>query len=553
METFEGQTFAGYEIVAKLGEGGMGAVYKARQPILNRFVALKTMAANLGGDKDFVARFQREAASAATLNHPNIVGVHTAGEADGIHYIVMEFVEGESARKRLDREGKLPPAEALAITLYVAQALQYAWNAARLIHRDIKPDNIFLSKKGEVKLGDLGLAKSVGAAETTELTQSGMAMGSPHYISPEQAKGIRDIDFRTDIYSLGCTLYHMLTGQTPYSGDSSMVVMMKHVNDPPPAIFKVWARCPMPLGLLVGKMLAKKRNERPSSYEQLIGDLFAVSEKLQQPADSALASMASPKPAVVQNATAPAYPSEPSPKPADVAPPTLSRAKKPVSTWAAVGLAAVLAAGALWVWSPWKSSPARSATTVVALRNLLPLVNPEKDAVEGDWTLTTDGLVLDRPKGAAALQLPYEPPEEYDLEIEFTLTSDGLNVNQFLPAGEHAVAWKLGRKESYAVIELLDGQLFDQRTEGVSEKKLTLEPGRRYASRIEVRRGSLRAFVNGEEYLAWSGDFNRLSVEPMWKLPDYRHLALGSYNRGAIFHRIEVREVSGGGRVLREP
>ncbi|MCX6910403.1 MAG: serine/threonine-protein kinase [Verrucomicrobia bacterium] len=151
-----GHTFAGYEIVAKLGEGGMGAVYKAKQPVLHRFVALKTMAAHLGGDKDFVARFQREAASAATLSHPNIVAVHTAGEADGTHYIVMEFVDGESVRKRLDRDGKLPPREALAICIYVAQALQHAWNEARLIHRDIKPDNIFLSRKGEVKVGDLG-------------------------------------------------------------------------------------------------------------------------------------------------------------------------------------------------------------------------------------------------------------------------------------------------------------------------------------------------------------------------------------------------------------
>ncbi|MCX6907027.1 MAG: serine/threonine-protein kinase, partial [Verrucomicrobia bacterium] len=179
MTPLEGQTFAGYEILAKLGQGGMGAVYKARQQMLNRLVALKVMAPSLSGDPSFVARFIREASAAANLNHPNMVQVYTAGENDKIYYIAMEFVEGESLRIRLDRLGRIPPQEAIAITVYVAQALQYAWNKARLIHRDIKPDNVFLSNAGEVKVGDLGLAKSVGG-ETTELTQTGTAMGSPH-------------------------------------------------------------------------------------------------------------------------------------------------------------------------------------------------------------------------------------------------------------------------------------------------------------------------------------------------------------------------------------
>ncbi|MCX6906613.1 MAG: DUF1080 domain-containing protein, partial [Verrucomicrobia bacterium] len=356
MAELTGQSFAGYEILAKLGEGGMGAVYKAKQPILNRFVALKTMAAHLGGDKEFVARFQREAASAATLNHPNVVGVHTAGEVDGTHYIVMEFVEGESVRKRLDREGRIPPAEALAITIYVAQALQYAWNKARLIHRDIKPDNIFLSSAGEVKVGDLGLAKSL-ATEGTEMTATGMAMGSPHYISPEQATGIKDIDFCTAIYSLGCTLYHMLTGQTPYKGDSSMVVMMKHVHDPAPAIFKAWPQCPMPLGMLVGRMLAKDRNARPKSYEQLVADLFAVSEKLQQAAAPAPAPVpvVTSKPAVVEKTAAATQALAPSPDAPTVALQPSAKPKNLTAIYAAVGVITVIALAGLLLWSPWKT------------------------------------------------------------------------------------------------------------------------------------------------------------------------------------------------------
>ncbi|MCX6910597.1 MAG: ThuA domain-containing protein [Verrucomicrobia bacterium] len=183
--------------------------------------------------------------------------------------------------------------------------------------------------------------------------------------------------------------------------------------------------------------------------------------------------------------------------------------------------------------------------------NLLSLTDPQKDAVVGDWKLTSDGLVLEKPKLAGVLDLPYAPPEEYDFEIEFTPTGTGMNVNQFLSAGGRAFAWKVARKEQFAVIELLDGKYYDQRKEGVSEKTLTLEPGRRYTSKVEVRRGSLRALVNGEEYLRWSGDFNRLSLEPLWKLHDDRHLGVGSGRRGVIFHRIEVREVSGKGQLAR--
>ncbi|MCX6906991.1 MAG: DUF1080 domain-containing protein [Verrucomicrobia bacterium] len=183
--------------------------------------------------------------------------------------------------------------------------------------------------------------------------------------------------------------------------------------------------------------------------------------------------------------------------------------------------------------------------------NFLALADPQQDAVKGNWKLTADGLVLEKPNPIGVLDLPYAPPEEYDFEIEFTPTDTGLNVNQFLSAGGCAFAWKVARKEQYAVIELLDGKFFDQRKEGVSEKTLALEPGRRYTSKVEVRRGSFRALVNGGEYLRWSGDFNRLSLEPSFKLRDNSHIGVGSVRRGVIFHRIEVREVSGKGTFAR--
>jgi hypothetical protein len=198
---------------------------------------------------------------------------------------------------------------------------------------------------------------------------------------------------------------------------------------------------------------------------------------------------------------------------------------------------------------PTPIAPAKPGTI-----NLLPLIDPEKDAVEGDWKLTTDGLMLLRPKGTGVLKLPYAPPEEYDFEIEFTPQSDGKNVNQHLVAAGRSFAWKLnayGLKPPIYGFDLLDGKLARNRDEAVVRKNLTLEPGQRYTSKVEVRRGTLRALVNGEEYVMWTGDFNRLSGEPVWKLSDNRQLALSTYNRAVIFHRIEVREVTGKGTLTR--
>ena len=266
-------TIGDFEVVDKLGQGGMGAVYRARQITLGRLVALKILPAQFEEDEDFVSRFQREARLAASLNHPNLVRVYSSGVADGSHFIAMELVEGETLGRRVKR-GALPLDEAVHICLDVARALQFGWQSAQLIHRDIKPSNIYLSHSGEVKLGDLGLAKSL-LGNTTGLTHTGAAMGTPHYISPEQARGDKALDFRTDIYSLGCTLYQLLTGRTPYEGDP-LTVMNLHLSGPPAAILKALPGCPIPLARLVGKMMKKQRHERHQSYEELIEQMESV-------------------------------------------------------------------------------------------------------------------------------------------------------------------------------------------------------------------------------------------------------------------------------------
>ena len=300
-----GEVIGDYEVLAKLGAGGMGAVYRARQRSLARVVALKILPAHLIADAESVTRFQREARVAASLSHPNLVRIFTAGEADGVHFIAMELIEGEDLGRRLKTRGRLFPGEALRITREVARGLEYGWASAQLIHRDIKPANIFLAADGAVKVGDLGLAKSVDS-HTTGLTQTGTLMGTPHYISPEQARGDKALDFRADIYSLGCTLYQMLTGQVPYAGTDALTIMNQHVNAPLPAILKVWPQCPIPLGRLVSRMLKKSRHERPASYAELIAQLEAVWAQLDPLGFNPAAFAPPPRPAAADLPPAPA-------------------------------------------------------------------------------------------------------------------------------------------------------------------------------------------------------------------------------------------------------
>jgi len=275
MSLAPGQTFVDYEIVREIGRGGMGAVYEARQISLRRTVALKILPPHLAGDQQSAARFETEAVAAASLNHPNIVQVFSAGEHDKIRYIVMEFVEGESIQQRLKRLGRLPLTEALDVAYHIAVALDHAWQTTHVIHRDVKPDNIFLSTNGTVKLGDFGLAKFL-FGDVQSATVTGHTMGSPHFISPEQAHGKPDIDFRADIYSLGCSLHSMATGRTVFEGPDFLSVMLKHVNDVPAPLYTLLPDCPASLDRLLKRMLTKDPAGRHASYVELIEQILTV-------------------------------------------------------------------------------------------------------------------------------------------------------------------------------------------------------------------------------------------------------------------------------------
>ncbi|HOX39671.1 MAG TPA: protein kinase [Candidatus Brocadiia bacterium] len=269
-----------YEILEELGAGGMGSVYKARHLDLGRTVALKVLKDELAGDPDFISRFRREARAVASLNHVNIVHCYEVGREKDVYFMAMEFVDGENVGGILDASGPMGEPEALGICIQVCRALQHAWDNG-IVHRDIKPDNVLYIRpaadKGDAvcglaKVSDLGLAR-LGEQHGPKLTQTGMALGTPHYISPEQASGSRDVDIRADIYSLGASLYHMATGRTPYDGPTMTAIMLCHLTKPVPDPREAMPTVSAATSAIVMKAMAKDPEDRyqtPADMERAL-------------------------------------------------------------------------------------------------------------------------------------------------------------------------------------------------------------------------------------------------------------------------------------------
>jgi serine/threonine-protein kinase len=262
-----------YELLDKLGGGGMGDVFRARDPRLDRIVALKTLSPKLISDAGFVQRFQKEARAAARLNHPNIVQIYELGQVGPNYFIAMEYVDGDSLGKMLEERDCFSEREAVGYIRQACRALALA-HAEGIVHRDVKPDNMMLSGRGDLKLVDLGLAKSLD--EDHSLTHTGMSMGTPHYISPEQVQGLKEIDGRADIYSLGASLYHMVTGCLPFDGSSGAHIMSRHLYDDladprqhKPGLSEGVCR-------VIRKMMAKAPGERYQDIEALDHDLVIL-------------------------------------------------------------------------------------------------------------------------------------------------------------------------------------------------------------------------------------------------------------------------------------
>jgi serine/threonine protein kinase/WD40 repeat protein len=364
-----GLVIKNYLILDKLGAGGMGVVFKARHRVLGRIVALKMLPPSLARDPNLVLRFRREVQLVGCLNHPNIVSALDADEDRGVHYLTMEYIEGRDLDRVVQEGGALPISQAVDCVIQVARGLEAA-HAQGIVHRDIKPANLMLDRSRTVRVLDLGLARLAaasgpfGEAAGAGLTRSGVYMGTVDYAAPEQAQDSSTVDHRADIYSLGCSLYYLLTGRAPFEGATMVQRVMAHLNEPAPPLRAVRSDVPAQLEAAYLAMMAKQPDDRPSSMTQVV----ALLEPCRTPAGGRSERRAEPEPLIETDAhgSAPAEPTTVAPgssaggrlpalepivvdataaAPA-LAAPLLDHRQSPRSSWSALRRPAVLAAAA---------------------------------------------------------------------------------------------------------------------------------------------------------------------------------------------------------------
>ena len=269
-----GHQLGDYDVLRRLGKGGMAEVYLAEQHSLGRKVAVKVLRSEYASDSNYVRRFQNEARAVASLVHANIVQIYEVGCIDGIHFLAQEYVPGQTLKQLVSRNGPLPVSQAVSILRQVAAALSRA-SQQKMVHRDIKPENILLTPSGEAKVADFGLARVV-SDEQADMTQVGMTMGTPLYMSPEQVEG-RSLDPRSDIYSCGVMAFYMLAGRPPFEGDTPLNIAVQHLQNDPPELAEVRGDLPEQLCRIVRQMLEKKPDDRHSSANHLLRDLRGLS------------------------------------------------------------------------------------------------------------------------------------------------------------------------------------------------------------------------------------------------------------------------------------
>jgi|GEM_PF-1122983 len=399
----------GFELLATLGKGGMGVVFKARQVSMDRIVALKVLPPSLAKNEAFVQRFLREARSAARLNHPNIVQGIDVGQAEGHYYFAMEFVDGTTVRDMIKAQGRLDEKTALNIVGAVARGLEHAAKHG-IIHRDIKPDNIMVARDGAVKLADLGLARTTEKPDT--MTIEGTALGTPYYMAPEQVRAETDLDTRADIYALGATLFHMVTGEFAFTGANAGAIMARHLSDPVPSAKDKCPEVSRATDELIQRMMAKDPADRPQTPTELLGeirDALAGKVHLRKTAGGAslprVSGASLPRERAVGGASVPRVSSR-----AGDGPPT--RSSK--ATWLAVAAVAVIAIIVAFVAlrrgpkPPDQAKGIKSSTSSPSHPSIPPPILPK---VPQPPSPTTQHLVTPTPPKAKETPEPKVEPE----------------------------------------------------------------------------------------------------------------------------------------------
>lgn len=400
-----GRTLGDFLLERRIGQGGMGQVYLATQLSLGRKVAVKLLRTDVAAKESTLIRFKQEAQAVAKITHPNIVQVYSIGETDGLHYMALEFVEGKNLREYLNKKGRLDAPLAMNIMRQVASALMRA-DELGFVHRDIKPENILLTRKGEAKVADFGLSRCFASEEQLSITQSGVTLGTPLYMSPEQVQG-KAVDPRSDIYSFGVTSYHMLAGSPPFRGNTAIEVALQHLQNEPPSLQEIRPDVPAELIAIINKMMAKSLDDRYQTAREVLRDLTRLRD-----------SMALQNANLTQQLST-ALPLEDFEQPAGSSIPldatqALVR-RRPSLNQCLIGLGVALVAGVAGVGLHWKLHPAVSAGNVVTEE--LPQENPPENPNRQKERELLRKLAEREPK-------PDSPPVDAVLELAMLYISE---------------------------------------------------------------------------------------------------------------------------------
>jgi serine/threonine protein kinase len=538
-----------YRILKVLGHGGMGAVFLGEDGTLGRKVAIKVMLPHLAQSRSAQQRFLREAKTAATLEHDNIVPIFHVEEDRGAPYIVMPLLKGEPLSDRLDHGGQMPLAEILRVGRELAEGLSAA-HAAGLIHRDVKPANVWLeSPRDRVKILDFGLARA--SSDESGLTQQGVIVGTPAYMSPEQGRG-EPVDARGDLFSLGVVLYRLCTGKLPFQGKDPVSTLLAVARDEPAAPSDLRPELPPELSGLVMKLLEKDLARRPASAAEVVRAIQALEQKLAgQPPT------AEPGASRRRSSGAPAWRDE---RTVDLESGSGRRRRLVLIAAAALALCGMVAGGVYWFWPAAKgpdggannTPPTPERRTV----NLLELLDLKKDATQGNWSVDASGLKAEE-DGVAVVEFPYSPPEEYDFRIEFTYGRGRRQLNQFLARGDRSFSCVLGAGDGGGLfaLEAVDGKPAELSPAAVRRAVMTMNE--RHVCVARIRRDWLAVELDGSELFRWKTDYSDLTLDhpAIQHWADARRnrtrLAVGTFMSQTVFHEAEVIEISGRGTFSR--
>lgn len=584
-----------YTILEKIGQGGMGAVYKARHRTMDRVVALKTLPPETTESDGAVKRFRREVRAAAKLTHANIVTAYDAGEADGLHFLVMELVEGKDLTRLVREQAPLPVKNAVHYILQAARGLEYA-HTEGLVHRDVKPANLLIDRSGIVKVLDMGLARieEMENAAENDLTSTGTVMGTVDYMSPEQALNSKHADHRSDIYALGCSLHFLLTGHAVFDGETIMERMLAHRQADIPELRSKHGFVPAEVNAVFKKMVAKDVADRYQSMTEVIAALEACAiaepstESCAIPSeDSALQRFFEAQTVEETIVTTPnkntpeAFTRQTDARTMVTAQRRGLSVAKTLREKRRLFFGGIVAAGVLLVAAvaylsdgffegespqpadvasgnsqdthPPKDKPntgdsARRTPTTVSLASgidLLALIELPRDSVEGEWEWTAKGITLlpETNRQYARLNLQAAPNGDYEIEVEFTRHSGDESVNLHLPVADRSVNAALCAYSRWAGFSQLG-----RHGEGSKETGaiLRIENGQRYRLRMRVQTDgdsvSLSMFLDDDSLTDWSGPVSELSSVDSWQPIGTAVMGLGAMSP-TTFHAVRLKEL----------